>query len=83
MKNTVRELVERELQQAGFVSDSTKELACELKRLADEAWEKSSEWAARGNCDPESEYQRGRAHAFCEVLGDQEALSLHGVFDGG
>jgi hypothetical protein len=38
---------------------------------ADEAWRKLSET----HDDLEDAYQRGRSHALCEILGDQEALA--------
>lgn len=56
------------------------ELARTVKAAADEAWDLTAKAATRGDVTTET-YQRGRAHALCEVLGDQESLFAHGVLD--
>lgn len=45
-----------------------------IKTLADEAWDKTAKAGAYAD-DATANFQRGKAHAYCEVLGDQEALS--------
>lgn len=59
-------------------SDHFYDLVRQTRKQADEAWTAVSEAAARGDEIDES-YQRGRAHALCELLGDQEYLDRMGV----
>lgn len=47
-----------------------------VRQAADRAWDMIG-----GPSDLEDAYHRGRAHAYCEVLGDQEKLASLGVFD--
>jgi hypothetical protein len=55
------------------------ELAQEIKKKADTAWGAVALNDVGGN-EIDAVYQRGRAHAFCEVLGDQVALDRDGAF---
>lgn len=62
------------------LEDDVVALARHLKGCADLAWDACSVAGAKGD-DLTAAYQRGRAHALCEVLGDQEALGFLGIFD--
>jgi hypothetical protein len=77
MNNTLLKLIEGA---TPFESRPLVAMAKDAKKLADEAWGKAAEAGARGD-DDGSAYWRGRAHAFCEVLGDQEALLRMGALD--
>lgn len=51
--------------------DELAQVAKVIKANADIAWDTASTWS---HAEVEQAGQRGRAHAFCEVLGDQESL---------
>lgn len=62
-----------------FGQAEVSELARAVKAKADAAWDACSAARARGD-DLAAEREVGRAHAFCEVMGDQSALSQTGAF---
>lgn len=47
-------------------------LCREVMRLEGEAWEQTAVWAHKN--EVEAEVWRAKAHTYCNVLGDQEAL---------
>lgn len=73
MTATILDLVEAQLRDKGEVDPGLAEVAWAIKRMSDLAWDESSERRARLD-NLAGEFHRGRAHAFCDVLGDQAAL---------
>lgn len=57
-----------------------KALAREVFAEQHNAWNETAAAHIRGD-DLSGAYQRGRAHALCRVLGDQERLTRLGIFD--
>ena len=55
--------------------EALRDLIRELKRLADAAWDAAADLS---HGDIIRSYERGKAHAFCAVLGDQAALGQMG-----
>lgn len=54
--------------------EQLRDLCVHVKRQADLAWDACAEARARLD-ESTAEFHRGRAHAFCEILGDQANLS--------
>lgn len=77
---TIYSTAQAELREHGKVSESTRKLAQAAKKAADKSWNAVSESYLRGD-DTQAEYERGRSHAFCEMLGDQDGLAFLGVFE--
>jgi hypothetical protein len=73
----ILDLVVRQLQQTGVVTSELKEFAVAVKAAEVQAWNALAD--AQDNLT--EAFQRGKAHALCDVLGDQSRLEWLRVFD--